>query len=109
MTRLIEFQTREEVESFAAEVDSALGYPAIGEGVCQRVHIGGGRHVDHPACCTVRHAAPIEGKTAYAYPVEAKVRAIKARDVTDVLATKTEIDSKDFERVDDSPLDARVR
>lgn len=106
MTRLIEFTTREEAEDFAAKVDAAFGYPAIGPGVCTAVRVGGGRHIGHPHCCTVRHAEPLEGKTAYAYPVEERVRAITSKPVTDVLVTKTEINQEDFERKLDPSLPA---
>lgn len=49
------YTTRTEAEAVQTRVDNALGWPRIGEGICQRVHIGGGRHVTHPACCTTHH------------------------------------------------------
>jgi len=94
--KLVEYSTREEAEAIQAKVDAEKGYPAIGEGVCQAVPLGGGIHVTHPLCCTVTHVRPIEGKTGWAMPVDDAVR--------EQLKGEPEIEAKDWVDQKDSPV-----
>jgi hypothetical protein len=98
MSKLIEFSSRKEAEAFAAKVDAAMGYPAIGEGVCQAVPVGGGRHATHPACCTERHANVIEGKASWAYPIDADVAALDDADVVAEREVKVELQAASYDR-----------
>jgi hypothetical protein len=46
------YTKQSEAGSLQTDIDTVNGWPKVGAGVCQRVHVGGGRHVEHPACCT---------------------------------------------------------
>jgi len=95
---LIPCATREEAEAIGREVDRAMGYPAIGEGVCTAVRVGGGIHATHPECCTVRHAEVVEGPRSFAYSMNKKARTADSDAVREVIVTKGQVALRDFER-----------
>lgn len=64
-------------------IDAVYGWPKVGEGVCQRVRVGGGRHVDHPLCCTVHKAEFIKHPTLNQWAV------FVPQDVKDLLGLVT--------------------
>lgn len=66
------FPIESDARALKAKIDLALGWPKVGAGVCQRRHVGGGRHVDHPACCTTGHAEVIKHPTlsSWAVPID---------------------------------------
>jgi hypothetical protein len=72
------YTTRSEAETLQATIDAALGWPKVGPGVCQRVHVGGGRHVEHPACCTLHHCAVIQhpSRNEWAVPIDSVSRPV---------------------------------
>lgn len=96
MVRVLEFATREEAEAACAEIDKALGYPAVGEGVCQAVRVGGGIHISHPHCCTLRATEVVEGAKSFAVPTNAKIRTADVDAVRELVLTKA-IEAEVFE------------
>lgn len=70
------YGTRAEADAVRARIDASLGWPKVGAGVCPRVRVGGGRHVDHPACCTVTHCQARQHPTLtlFAVPIDAASR-----------------------------------
>lgn len=95
--RLVIVATREEAEQIAKSVDQAMGYPQTPD-TCTAVHVGGGIHVTHPACCTVRNADPIEGKDGWAYPANEKVRTLDSDEVRKILVEQGLSDDSEFAR-----------
>lgn len=66
------YTTQLEAEALQARINTALDWPKVGAGVCQRVHVGGGTHVDHPFCCTFSYCAIIRHpvRSEWAVPID---------------------------------------